>query len=426
MLIDYLTNKIGLNKKLKKEIIWSFASKGSAMAFYFLINIIIARIFSVEMFGIWSLLLAILEIVFRFSYFGINLATQISLARDNLQNHMNEIISVGLFWRITISLIISFIFWLSASSIAAFLNKPELTYPLEISSILIFFMGMVEFLKSIFVGVQINRNRFYIELIEYGGKFSLVVICSLAFISMTAIIWSFIIATSIAVCLGLILLFRFQKPLYRINIQRIKTFSHQILSYGFPLFIISIAILLLTELDTVMLGVLSSNEEVGYYGIAKQIAIKLPHIAFTLNLGVMPIFANINNQNRQELQRLFRNLVKGNTIFYGILCLSLILFSPVLIPLVYGKSFTPSVLPMQLLCIYIFLISFNTFFNEVMDYQGKMKLRALYMSSSIILNIIFNYLLIPKYGAVGAACATSLSVIPFIIFNIYATRKILY
>lgn len=56
--------------------------------------------------------------------------------------------------------------------------------------------------------------------------------------------------------------------------------------------------------------------------------------------------------------------------------------------------------------------------------MGHAKIRALWFISVIVINFSLNYLLIPKYGATGAAVATIASIIPYTIYCIYDVWKI--
>lgn len=51
-------------------------------------------------------------------------------------------------------------------------------------------------------------------------------------------------------------------------------------------------------------------------------------------------------------------------------------------------------------------------------------MRALWYISVIVINLTLNYLLIPKYGAVGAAIATIVSILPYVSYCVYAVKKI--
>src|SRR3989344_5140393 len=174
-----------------------------------------------------------------------------------------------------------------------------------------------------------------------------------------------------------------------------------------------------------MIGMLVGQNEVAIYGIAKQIIIKLPQITTALVMGTLPLFAKINSENKEEIKRLFFKLLKINYIVFGIIILGIIFFSDYFIPLIYGKEYMASALSLKILTVYLACTITSIIFNGLLDYQGKANKRAVNVTLMILLNIILNLILIPKYGAVGASIATSIAYVPYIFLNWLEIRKIL-
>lgn len=172
-----------------------------------------------------------------------------------------------------------------------------------------------------------------------------------------------------------------------------------------------------------MIGYFLSSSEVGIYAVAKQIILKLPHIALALSMGTMPIFAKLNEKNKEELKKKLIKILKINTSIYAIIVLILIFLSPIFIPLLFGNEYVASVLPLQILTIYLFFMAMSVILSTFLDYVGKAKIRAYNIIITIVLNIVLNVILIPQYGAAGAAIATSISYLPYIVLNILGTRK---
>ena len=234
------------------------------------------------------------------------------------------------------------------------------------------------------------------------------------------IVNSFIIATFISATIGLYLLY---KKFYNRKIESTYHFTKEILSYSFPIFFVSIGFLVATEVDTVMLGLLSTNTQVGLYAVAKQLIIKLPHIALAISMGTMPVFAKMNRRNKEKLCKLFNNLLKTNALTFGVIVSVILLFSTYFIPLIYGSEYIGSVLPMQILTGYLLLYSFSIFLTSFLNYRGLAAKITVNMTISIVLNVALNFMLIPEYGASGAAVATTISCIPYVILNWFEVKK---
>ena len=230
------------------------------------------------------------------------------------------------------------------------------------------------------------------------------------------------IATLITAFIGMYLLyFNFYKSYERSD----ANYTKNILKYSLPLFFISIGFAVSTEIDTIMIGMIVGQKEVGIYAVAKQIIIKLPQITMALAMGVMPLFAKINSENKEQIKKVFYKLLKLNSILFGIIILGIFLFSDYFIELFYGTDYIASALSLKILSIYLFCFSTSIVFNGFLDYQGKANKRALNVTVLIFLNIILNLILIPKYGSVGASIATSVSYLPYILLNFIEIKKML-
>jgi O-antigen/teichoic acid export membrane protein len=242
------------------------------------------------------------------------------------------------------------------------------------------------------------------------------------FNDLVTIVYSFSASLFFATMIGFVILYtKYLKPVSHTNV----SFKKEIFKYNIPLFFTAIGIMFIGEIDTVMLGILSSDVQVGIYSASKQIISKLPHIALAISLGTMPIFAKLNSDNRKELNSLFIKLLKINSLIFGSIVVILLTTAWFFVPLLFGQEYIGAVLPLQILTVYLITFSFSVFLNAFLDYQGKAKKRAINISFSVVLNIILNYLLIPRYGATGAAIATTTSYLPYVVLNWFEVRKFL-
>lgn len=414
--------KIILKNKLYKETSWSFATKGVSFIFFLTLNVFLARKLGVDNFGLWSFFFSILTIIMLVSHFGINKSTRKFIAQYNKTNNLKSVLISSIKQRVLLSFIFSIILLVIYKYLSYLVGRPEFEDLLFISIPLVFLSGITEYLKDVFIGLHRIKYNFIINFIEYCLKLLLVV--SFLFFSnnLVFIIISYTLALLVSSLIGLYLLyFKFYKELIYSN----KNFTEEIFRYSIPLFFISIGFLIATEVDTLMLGLLSTDAEVGTYAVAKQIIVKLPHISLAIAMGTMPVFAKLNEDNKEELKKLFYKLLRTNALIFAIISLGIIFLSRYFVPLIFGIEYNSSVLPLQILTVYLVCFSFSIFLSTFLDYQGLAKKRAVNLSVSMVLNIILNLILIPEYGAVGAAAATSVSYLPYIFLNWIEVRKTL-
>ena len=415
--------KLPREEKLFKETFWSFATKGTTFLLYFLINVYLARTLGVEKFGTWSFFFSIFTIILLFSHFGINASAKKYIAQYNKTRYLNNVLKSSVKLRLVFSLAFVILILLIHEPLAVLVGRSDFV-PLFLFSIpLVLFSGLAEFLKSVFIGLHRIKYTFIINSLEYGLKL-LLVIFSLTFsLELLNIVNSFSIATFITSLLGFYFLY---KHFYLKNsINEKRDFMKEIFGYSIPLFFISIGFLIATEVDVLMLGLLSTNIEIGTYAVAKQIIIKLPHISLAIAMGTMPVFAKLTENNREKLKKLFFKLLKINALIFSIIVGGILSFSWYFIPLIFGIEYRASVLPLRILTVYLLCFSFSIFLGSFLDYQGLAKKRAINLFIATILNITLNFILIPHFGAVGAATATSVSYLPYIVLNWLEVRRLL-
>ena len=112
-------------------------------------------------------------------------------------------------------------------------------------------------------------------------------------------------------------------------------------------------------------------------------------------------------------------------IVYSVIFLLMFLLSPYFIPFIFGTQYQNAIQIFQYLLPYSFIYSFSIVLSAFLTYQGLAKKRVKNLIFSTILNITLNYILIPKYGAIGAAISTSISYFPYVLLNWMDVRRVL-
>ncbi|MEA2020130.1 MAG: flippase [Patescibacteria group bacterium] len=405
-----------------KETIWSFMAQGVGFVFYFALNILLARRLGVKAFGTWSYFYSIISILLVFSYLGINPSIRVFLARFNKTDLLGNVLKASLKLRFLFSIIIAVSFFIAHKQIAVFLNRPDLKTLFLLASPLFILKGLTEYLKSVFQGLHRLKYHFMINFLEYGLKLLFVFLLFIYSANVLNVIYSFNLAFLLTSVIGLVLLFL---KFYKRRQPSKKKFEKKILKYSFPLFLINLGFIVMTELDTTMLGFLSTDTEVGVFSVAKQVVTNLPHISLAIATGTMPIFAKLNNSNRRKLRKTFYKLLKYNTAIFGVITLGILTLGWYFIPLIFGADYSKSTTILILLTPYMLLSSYSVFLSSLLDYQGLANKRAANLSIAAVLNLALNLLLIPSYGAGGAAVATSASYIPYVFLNWREVKKLL-
>lgn len=96
-----------------------------------------------------------------------------------------------------------------------------------------------------------------------------------------------------------------------------------------------------------------------------------------------------------------------------------------MITLLYGVEYQAAGRILIYLLPYYIMYSIASFFGAFLDFQNEAKTRSICYSTIVVINLFLNFLFIPRFGGIGAAVATSLSIVPYTILTVIVTVRIM-
>src|SRR5690554_517442 len=180
---------------------------------------------------------------------------------------------------------------------------------------------------------------------------------------------------------------------------------------AYSLLLVSGTIILLTETDTIMLGILDSTTTAGVY----QTAIKIGHLAMfgfnSIEMVIAPTIAGLYAAKKLvDIQSILKKGVLLMMIFTFPMIILLWFFGDFFLNL-YGVEFIVGFNSLKILlaCQIVNVITGSALNLMIMTKYEK---QALYiLAGSLVLNIILNAVLIPAYSMEGAAMATGITTV---------------
>jgi len=181
---------------------------------------------------------------------------------------------------------------------------------------------------------------------------------------------------------------------------------------------------IMTYADRVMLALLHSYSEAGLYLVAARNA-SLVMVCFGCMQFIMnPKVASIDSQDKDKIQSIALLHVTLLVVFGTVTTLILLFFSDFILSL-FGKEFSDAKMAMIILIMFYYVMFFGGAPVQYLFMTGHEKVGIKIILASLVLNLLLNTLLIPIYGAVGAAVATGLSLLfKTILGSIIFYRKI--
>jgi O-antigen/teichoic acid export membrane protein len=183
------------------------------------------------------------------------------------------------------------------------------------------------------------------------------------------------------------------------------------LTAAIPLTLIGGTDLINNQADILMLQFFGSSKDVGIYRVSVQGAILVSFSMQALSSVISPQFARLHSLgDKDRLQRLVT--VSARIIFLLALpvCFTLILAGKPIITLIFGAEFTESHVPLAILAAGNLFIASMGPAGFLLVMTGHERIMSKIMVMTAGLNIFLNFFLIPPFGAIGAACATVISI----------------
>ncbi|MCB0320292.1 MAG: oligosaccharide flippase family protein, partial [Bdellovibrionales bacterium] len=174
--------------------------------------------------------------------------------------------------------------------------------------------------------------------------------------------------------------------------------------------LISCSHVILSQTDLFMLGILQNSASVGLYSAALQLSSFLLFFGNAINPVVTPRMATaFSTGDRSELFRIAHLGVNLSFALTLPLFLLFLIFGDSLIVILFGREFSQSSLIFLFLLLGQLAKVVSSPIGFVFTMTERERIASFIIGLSALLNLILNLMLIPQFGAVGAACATCLS-----------------
>lgn len=177
--------------------------------------------------------------------------------------------------------------------------------------------------------------------------------------------------------------------------------------------------------DRFMLGILGSSENVGIYNIAFLISNILATVTMAFNNIFSPIISELyHGRRRSELRALFQSLTRTIIMIVTPAYLWLLAFGDDLLA-VFGNDFVEGYPSLVVLGLAALLSCAVGSVSMILAMTGHQKYNVLNTVTVTVLNILLNVFLIPRYGILGAAVATGISLTLVNVVRMLQVRRLL-
>jgi O-antigen/teichoic acid export membrane protein len=167
-----------------------------------------------------------------------------------------------------------------------------------------------------------------------------------------------------------------------------------------------------TQIDSLMIGYFMNETEVGYYAVAILFLQGVTLLPQAIQAVTTPTVATYYRKGEfSNIQQLIKNTLLKTSAVVLFISLILAILGKFLITSLFSEEFLPAYLPMLILLTGYFVHSIYTSIGGCLSSIGKVHILFKIDTICAGLNLLLNIILIPRFGLIGAASATSLSFI---------------
>lgn len=372
----------------------------------------LARYLGKSGYGEYSLVFVYLFFSTSLAYLGFDTILLRELSKDNDKKNQDRLLSAGVILKMAFSL-------LAISLTLIYLSFVEYSAHFKLAIIianLTLIVGTVESLETIFKA----RLKMVYSAISSVVSQSLHFLFLLLAISIQANLPYLIAAYLFARICRVVCIYYFSKKITVIKFEFDWQSILFILKNSVLLGIANGLWIIYNKIDNVMLEFMKGVDFVGQYNAAYKFVDMTSLFAGMVMNSIFPLMSKRFSDDFSGLKRIYQKAIDYASLFGSTLTLLLILMSPYLIPIIFGRNFYESITTLKILG----LVAFFMFLNNVqghmliiLDKRGKLLL--LLGIIGVIVNVVFNLFLIPLLGSNGAALATVITEFSMIIMTLY-------
>lgn len=381
---------------------------GAGLAFGF--NVLLARLLGAQGAGIYFLSLTVVTIGMTVGMFGLDNTLLRFVAANAAKGEWKAVKGVyrkGMALSVGVSLLVILAIELTAPWFARVVfSKPELTVPLRWMALAVLPMAMVFLHGESIKALKRIRDSQLVNGVAVPGFSILGLVLLGRSFGVRGAAWAYLGAAALA-ALGGVLVWRKATPQLKKSPSQMPL--GEVLHTSVPLFWMAVMNMVMNWAPTFFLGIWGSKADVGIFGAAWRTAMLTSFILISVNSIVAPKFAALYSQG--DLTGLSSTAKKSTAMMILLAAPILLIFliAPGLVMGVFGGQFQAGSRLLTILAIGQFVNVATGSVGYLLMMCGRERLMR---NNTLIvgaLSLALSGLLIPFFGALGAAIAGAIS-----------------
>ncbi len=387
-----------------------------SLALNFAAQVLMVRYLSKTDYGAWAYALAVVTMFEAFATIGLDRSITRFVPIYHEKHEYQKLFG-------TIALVLGAIVLTGVLSIAAVHLSPELiaglindkNQPVFLLLILIFLVPVVA-LDNILIGLfaafaKPSAIFFRKHVLGPGLKLAVVLLLIYFKASVLFLAYGYLCASAIGVLIYswvLIALLRRQGLFHHFDLSKITIPAKEIFSFTIPLLTSELVSVVMHSADTLLLGYYHGTTDVASYRVILPATNFNSMVMTSFSLLYTPLAARLfAKKDYAAINELYwRTAIWMGVLTFPIFALTFSMAKPLTLFL-YGVRYEQSYLFLQLLSLAYFFNVALGFNGLTLKVLGKIRYVVIINLTAVVINLILDLLLIPRFGALGAAIATA-------------------
>lgn len=301
--------------------------------------------------------------------------------------------------------IVSVLFFLSDYIAANFFKEPSAALLFRITFISMLIAIPFDPIQTSFQGLGTIKQRQLVVLIKSATSLLFGLYLLFSGYGVVGILTAYLISNVISTAIGYGLLCKVLhvSPLEKSTLNWLSSLK-MMLAFCLPLSVGSAFGVILQLFGAFLIGSFGTARELGYYDVALGFPLLIMFLLGGVSITVPPAFVKEYARRGEEPIRFMYNKFTKYMIYIGLpAAVGLALVAKPLISLLYTPQFLPSVIYLQILSFWIFLLPVANCAATPLEATARTKLLMMVSMSSAALTLVSDFLLIMNFGVLGIA-----------------------
>lgn len=220
--------------------------------------------------------------------------------------------------------------------------------------------------------------------------------------SLQAVIFSQLAGYALTVVVASLLVWKSFRPRWRWNTSAIPT----LVNFGFRTHATSLANYFNQRIDQLILSLIVPPRQLGFYAVAVTLSTSVT--VFSVAAGIVT-FSHGSSQQSDDAKATIGRSFRTSLISLLLACSALYVFAPFLIRRVFGPAFEGSIVACRILLPGALMIGMNQVLYNGSSALGRPGLPSCAEGISMAITAVGLYVLVPRYGYIGAAIVSSIA-----------------